>query len=279
MQARPQNDDDWREPDFDDGGAEPLLDEDPFAEQKRQGANRPRFDFDSNKENNETRPSATMPVNKKPSLIDRQPNAERVPFDDSQQSRQQGLPTNSGRERSLQLLKDGPHLGEEAEDEGEISDPSEDAGFEKDDRVDNTQRKRRAAPVGKRRAPATAESSPAKRIRQSHALNEDDDEAEEVRVAANQHNEANAPRPSQAQIYNRVNDQAKLLSATRPKKVQRRNAWSEEETQTFIDYIETIGTSWVQILKTDEGDRGVLQSRDQVALKDKARNMKMDFLK
>ena len=280
MQAREQIDDEWRPQDFDDDGDELLLNQDPYAEQRRQLANRQRFDLENNKENIETRPSATMPVNKKPSFNDRQTNAHRVSFDDSQQSGQQALPTNLVNKKRRHAAEDLEYVVEEAEDEGEISDPSEDGGFERDSRVHDIQRKRTAAPVGKRRAPATTEQSPAKRIRQARAPDEDEDDEEDLRAAADQHNRANAPRPSQAQIYKRTNEQAKLFSATQqPKKVQRRNAWSGDETEALIDYIETIGTSWAQILKTDETDREVLQSRDQVALKDKARNIKMDFLK
>ena len=285
MQAREETDDAWRMPDFDDPGDELLFNQDPYAEQRLQLANRQRFDLENNKENIEMRPSATMPVTKKPSFIDRQTNAERVSFDESQQSGLQALPTNLGRKRIRSQVEDMDYIAEENEDEGEISDLSEDGGFEKDNRVHDIQRKRTAAPISKRSAPATTMRPPAKRMQQSQALNEDEDEDEdedddeEVQAAADRHNQANAPRPSQAEIYKRTNDQAKRFSATQPKKVQRRNAWSAEETEALIEYIETIGTSWVQILTADKTDGNVLQSRDQVGLKDKARNIKMDFLK
>ncbi|SLM38425.1 Homeodomain-like [Lasallia pustulata] len=272
MQLREQMDDEWRQQDFDDVGDEPLLNQHHYAEQRLQLANRQLFDLENNKENIETRPSATIPVNKKHMFIDRQTDAERISFDDSQQSGQQAPAAKLRRNRTRHLEEDEEYVNEEGEDEGEISDPSEDEGFEKDDRVHDVQRKRNAAPVRKPRALAKTVRRPGKRTR----VEEDE---EEIRAAVDQHNRANAPRPSQAQIYQRAKDQAKHFSATQPKPVQRRNAWSEEETEALLEYIETIGTSYAQILSTDRKGGEVLQSRDQVGLKDKARNMKMDFLK
>ena len=274
MQLREQMDDEWRQQDFDDVGGEPLLNQHPYAEQRLQLANRQLFDRENNKENIETHPTATVPVNKKHMFIDRQTDAERISFDDSQQSGQQALATKLRSSRKRDLVEDAVYVDEESEDEGEISDPSEDEGFEKDGRVHDIRRRRNATPVKKPRALAKTVRRPGKRIR-----DEEDEEEEEIRAAVDQHNRVNAPRPSQAQIYKRAKDQAKLFSATKLRPVQKRNAWSVEETEALLGYIETIGTSYARILKTDETHGEVLQSRDQVALKDKARNMKMDFLK
>ena len=80
-------------------------------------------------------------------------------------------------------------------------------------------------------------------------------------------------------MFSEVNAFAKEIVATRaPRKVQIRQAWSNEACSRLIEYIEdqNYGTSWSKIERSEDP---LLQGRDQVALKDKARNMKMDFLK
>jgi hypothetical protein len=63
------------------------------------------------------------------------------------------------------------------------------------------------------------------------------------------------------------------------RKVQERKRWTKEETTALIAYIEEIGTSWAMIQKTDQARGAILQGRDQVALKDKARNLKFEYMK
>jgi hypothetical protein len=65
------------------------------------------------------------------------------------------------------------------------------------------------------------------------------------------------------------------------KKPQQRSRWTEVEVERLVELIEDYGVSWANLLKLDLNHPGrpVLQERDQVSLKDKARNMKMDFLK
>jgi hypothetical protein len=83
--------------------------------------------------------------------------------------------------------------------------------------------------------------------------------------------------------YARVKDEARAYSATMLEaKVQRRKPWTIEESDALIQGIEKYGCSWANIKAwdnaMDEEDR-VLRHRDQVALKDKARNMKVDYLR
>lgn len=86
-------------------------------------------------------------------------------------------------------------------------------------------------------------------------------------------------RPSQVHTYNEANSLAKERVALRNKTVQTRRAWTENETQTLLDLIVDYGTSWAQLKRADDSDSGLLKDRGQVALKDKARNMKFDYLK
>jgi hypothetical protein len=78
------------------------------------------------------------------------------------------------------------------------------------------------------------------------------------------------------------------VARARPRKPQTRVPWTQEEVIALIEYIEDIGTSWTNIKKMDdfwdedtETYKGPqhLKQRDQVSLKDKARNLKVDFLK
>ena len=79
--------------------------------------------------------------------------------------------------------------------------------------------------------------------------------------------------------YGRVHRVARtVMGARRPHKVQVRRPWSEEATGRLIDLIEDgrYGTCWSLIESLQDP---LLEGRGQVALKDKARNIKLDFLK
>ena len=86
--------------------------------------------------------------------------------------------------------------------------------------------------------------------------------------------------PSQAyEEYKRANKSAKERTAVVTKAPQKRSAWTIAETDMLFYLITEHGTSW-KLLKAEDSEQGhVLEARDQVALKDKARNMKMDYLK
>lgn len=76
-----------------------------------------------------------------------------------------------------------------------------------------------------------------------------------------------------------ANQSAKQKMAMVKKPPQRRSAWTVAETDTLHHLITEYGTSWKLLKDQDLMEDHVLEARDQVALKDKARNMKMDFLK
>lgn len=65
-------------------------------------------------------------------------------------------------------------------------------------------------------------------------------------------------------------------AAPTQKKVQTRKAWTDLETETLINLIQDHGTSW-KVLKDKDLEK-VLLDRDQTSLKDKARNIKLDYL-
>lgn len=88
------------------------------------------------------------------------------------------------------------------------------------------------------------------------------------------------PQPSQIQTYHEANSSAKERVALPSRKVQVRRPWTDDETNALLDLITQYGTSWARLKKEDgrDGKTEFLGDRDQVALKDKARNMKLDFL-
>lgn len=90
----------------------------------------------------------------------------------------------------------------------------------------------------------------------------------------------NQPPPArvQSEAYKATNEIAKMTTAARTKKkVQSRKAWTDLETETLINLIQDHGTSW-KVLKDKDLEK-VLLDRDQTSLKDKARNIKLDYLK
>lgn len=91
---------------------------------------------------------------------------------------------------------------------------------------------------------------------------------------------ADQPPPArvQSEAYKATNEAAKMNTAARTKKkVQTRKAWTDLETETLINLIQDHGTSW-KLLK-DQDVNKILLDRDQTSLKDKARNIKLDYLK
>lgn len=230
----------------------------------------------SREQDKENIPQGTEATLKNPSrsFTDRQPNAKKITFE-SQSATQQGPTTDPRSRRRL-------HNAEvENEHDDQPSSPSEDEGFQEDNRK-NFRRLQISARSTKRAAPVAASRSPTKRIHHAperqEAREESADLDPEYRDATR--NASNAVIPSQGEMYRTVNTQSKAVTRVRvPKKTQVRRPWSAAETNRLIDLIEEHGISWAYIRSVDAGDGGVLKYRDQVALKDKARNIKLDYLK
>lgn len=150
------------------------------------------------------------------------------------------------------------------------TDISQDGGFEKDRRVTDVPVRRKKKPARKRRLaePVVDSHRAPKKARPV--------EEEHPNVTAQQNLER-SPKPSQLVNYKMASEQAKMIVALQPRKVQTRRGWTDEETETLIELIEDWGTSWSDLKEKDR--KKILKDRDQVALKDKARNIKFDFLK
>ena len=208
---------------------------------------------DANKEND---PTLAIRPGQKRSLFDRHEDAEQLQFDSQPYTHTDTSSYSNG-------------------DVEQSSNVSENGGFEEDTRTpppaSRTSRQKRAAT---RTEPA---SSP-KRVRILQP------ESSATRTPPRSILPWTTPQSS-SQIYQKVNRYAKGLTGrtAAAKPAQTRRAWSQDETDCLIESIETCGTSWALIKQEDNGSNGNgpkrLTSRDQVALKDKARNMKFDYLK
>ena len=205
----------------------------------------------------------------KPSLLNRQPNAERLAWD-SQDSSQHTLP--SGQNTTYQ------HATGEEDAEGEMEDPSQDEGFQQDNRpIDSS---RRNLIPSRKRPPSDAlprqKKTPKRRRVPLEEMGTDDMLTGDTQAAGGGQT-GNVPTASGHEQYKRCNKEAKFLTSERAKKPQTRTAWSEVETETLLNLIENHGTSWTRIKQMDT--ENILEHRNQVALKDKARNMKVDYIK
>ena len=188
---------------------------------------------------------------KKRSIYDRDPLAEKIAPIDSQ---------------------DSDHNGSEVE-------ISSDEGFQLQAGSSNAARQRRLKPATKRPAPEPARlkrRSPKKvRVQENIDVHTIDDRTE----VARDEQEVGLPLSQAFDEYERVNKSAKQKMAAVTKPPQSRSTWTGVETDMLHYLITEHGTSW-RLLKNEDRDQGhVLEARDQVALKDKARNMKMDYLK
>lgn len=275
-------DDNWR-PVQDDEEApftpsEPTLELDAMTRATQVIEHKKLYEAESKKENVaensdfvETSEAQPMPKQslrgtKKQNFIDPQPGAIKVAFE----SQESDLLPQQANERHD---KSNPPVEEEYE---EMEDPSSDNGYQSDVRTLDVDSRRSKKPIGKRPAEdivVTHQQSP-KKARSSRTRSTT---TNNVGDAVARHNQENNPRPSQIANYKKANVQAKLNTAVRPKKVQSRKPWTDEETDSLIRLIEIYGTSWKLLKERDKKE--VLIDRDQVALKDKARNIKLDFLK
>ena len=231
----------------------------------------------------------------KPRLIDRQAGAVRLNFD-SQGS------TQTGSSNAHRNVMEPVELGDEEEDQDQIEDPSQDVGFQEDTRPVTVNARRNATPSNhhpvaesvtaaprphKRVRSSTETQSPRKRSRPIERVPEPDDDNDEdedaIRRVTERHNRnsagTNKPPPTQLENYKEANSSNRSRNSKQQKKVQSRKAWTDEETERLIYLIEKQGTSWALLKKIDDKKKKILLDRDQVALKDKARNMKVDYLK
>lgn len=263
-------DDSWQAQQIEDGMGQPNFEEDNYTTSERIVAMGDEREAAANKENmaeianmqGSTSPGGTRRpplAPRKLGIMDTQPDAQRVTFD----SQFQDMPESSrGTKRGFGVAMDA---------EGdELDEPSQDQGFQQDTRTFDVGARRAVKPA---RAPRRTKKA---RIAQAaQAINE----AEQDFTQPGQATQDNSVPGSTFDAYRQSKERAQEFQATQPKKVQVRKAWTDEETGLLLDLIEEHGTSWRLLKQIDLDNDYILKDRDQVALKDKARNMKLDFLK
>ncbi|KAL8760789.1 MAG: hypothetical protein Q9184_003048 [Pyrenodesmia sp. 2 TL-2023] len=196
-----------------------------------------------------------------------QPTAQ-SPSSSSQES--EPRPAKKSRPPANNLPRTNIHALEDAS--------SSDEDFQEDTRAVTQPRRPKPSPKASR---SGADSQRSARRPQEAPQNRDTGGFNDLEDVLGIHNSANAPAPSQIDNYRRVNALAKRQTAMRPKRVQTRTPWSQEETERLLDLIAEHGLSWSLLKKMDRNHPNgqLFQTRDQVALKDKARNIKADYLR
>ena len=254
----------------------------------------------SNKENIDTSRKG------KYAFLDKQPGAERIDFDSEDEA-----PANSRKspsKRKAQEIDDDDDEGDDFEVDTRTTKGAPRRRIEEDSRRPNTATHR-----------YQSRGSPSKRARieDDEEIDEEDDEdnlaaSSQLRreeASRNRHRSSSSLPPSRRlPLHERhndppsssapgpenaaapplgtqvsvVNQEARENTAKRriKKPTQQRSRWTDEEVERLVELIEDHGVSWVNLLRMDGArDPPLLQHRDQGSLKDKARNMKMDFLK
>ncbi|QDS75779.1 hypothetical protein FKW77_008818 [Venturia effusa] len=211
-------------------------------------------------------------------FIDPQEEAERVEFDDETQERQ-SQQAASQRPGSVSRGKRPAPTGVD-EDE----DVSQDEGFQLDSReIDNRSQRRPPEPVRPRTSSRPDQTSPPKRariasqttrvpssrVRRGSSLGSESEQ--DRRPASTSHKLSQ--KHVQAVARRNV---AKNKWGVEPRK---RKAWTDAEEEQLRSLIIENGTGWAELKQIDADDGNILADRDQVALKDKARNMKLAYLK
>lgn len=216
------------------------------------------------------------------------PSQERPQVSSSKQSvpdRQMGATPNPGQASAPPSNKrPRPDMDEELQDDD----------FQEDDRVPDP-RRRKSAPVPTYRRPMQMESSPPEMIRydpsddhlaqaklqrkeqfnippQRGSVTGVDNEIEEEEEDVGDDGASSVMAPS----FQEVAIAARLaVMQSSQHQTQRRTFWTAKDEDHLANLIEEHGTSWAML----ERIGGFETPRNQVALKDKARNMKVAFLK
>lgn len=213
--------------------------------------------------------------NRGTSIFERHSNAQRVDFGDGFDTQPTAGP--STRDKGKQRAQ--PQPSRKRARPIELEDDSDDNAFETVDRTTRAHERRQKAPVTKKvridpsssALPPTSHQPPQRRLDAEESVSETEapdmtEEAEEAPTAT-------------YQAQRRLAQQAR---APRPQATERKakTYWTAEEEDALCEYMEIYPCKWAAIIRhdRDEGHQ-ILQERDQVALKDKARYMARDMIK
>lgn len=197
-------------------------------------------------------------------LFDTQPHAQALQWD----SPHQPLQIDKGKKRRNEFADQEP------DDQIQDDELSQDAGFERQHTPAQKPNKRRGRPT---RSVQPLEDGPSHNAFAPSRLAYDE---EGLPLENQTHAEPQADM-TPSLTHQQANILAKQLiakvKAQRP--LRKREPWTEVQTNRLLELIANYGTSWSAIKAMDETHGNILHGRDQVALKDKARNIKLDYLK
>lgn len=234
-----------------------------------------------------------IPKVEKLRFVDPQPNAERVVWSQSQQS--------DSSEAERQATRRGKRKQQAAEVEED--DEEDDEAFARDLRpIDPSRRINATRSIGQSRQTTPATQSSQKSPPRNY--NQEEFEVAQINAALHRHHKRRrlelqqereddlqdqalqasaraADEHPSSTPYLEISETAKARKVTNMRRIVQaaprgRQRWTLEETELLIDLIGKRGCTWSTILK--EGVHGFSDVRDQVSLKDKARNIKVDFL-
>lgn len=214
-------------------------------------------------------------------FIDRQADAHRVQFSQTpeQRSRLPGQRAESPSPGPLapatgKRTRQDPVVLEDDEDRPTQAEPSQDRGFQANPRSNQFVQRTASVPNSSGTEPSTlretaASPSSPKRARQNPGQSTDPLPADLKRDEAK--NKSSGQRAAEINLDNRRHAR---LQRSQP---QSRTKWEIAEVTRLIDLIEEHGPAWATIKDQDEKSLNVFAIRDQVGLRDKARNLRVDF--
>ena len=244
-----------------------FMEEDGYSEQSRHPLSTlsQSHEIGLAEQNKENIPEMQPAAGPRRRLIDPQPGASRLTFD-TQESPQPGPSTE-------RVFRNTGHADLEY-----IPEPSsQDGGFQTDTRPDF-----QVAPIPnmRRSGDEAIPSRPAKRPRKSRATPRTRPTPPAARATPQEQQSLDTPGSTQADNYRQAAAQSRLVASQHQKPRKAKEPWTDDEINALIEYIAEYGFLCGKIKEADEETgRRRLTRRDNVALKDKARNMKMDYLR
>ncbi|KAL9078266.1 MAG: hypothetical protein Q9157_002812 [Trypethelium eluteriae] len=219
---------------------------------------------------------------KRLTFIDPQSDAVTVGSDDPPQA----VPQASTMSRSAGKRRQDT---QEEEEEDDIE-PTQDQGFQTDNRVPDRNRRHPhplTASDHSHESPPSKKQRPNQRNTARQAAEEEDNEwhpppDDEDERLVDQDDEAQlsgaraqqTPAPSSYQATAQLKRE---INAGKERPVQTRRPWSSDAEERLIELVGELGPSYAQIQREDQATTNLFHGRDQVALKDKCRNMRFNY--
>ncbi|KAL9094659.1 MAG: hypothetical protein Q9165_002928 [Trypethelium subeluteriae] len=219
---------------------------------------------------------------KRLAFIDPRSDAVTVGSDDRPQAvpRASTASSNAGKKR----------LDTEEEEEEDDIEPTQDQGFQIDNRVPDRSRRHAhpsTAPGHSSESPPSKKRRPNQRSKAQQAEKEDDNEwhpppVDEDEQLRDEDDEEQLSGPSAQQIpatssYQATAQLKREINAGKPRPVQTRRPWSRDAEERLIELVGELGPSYTEIKREDNATTKLFEGRDQVALKDKCRNMRFNY--